>query len=174
MKFLIDTIGHGIVWEGKCLLIGDTGADLKKQLGEPQIVRGSWYYFNNELRFDFDAAGNVEYIEFLGGIDGELKPQIFGADAFSTDADRLCDILRRENGSAKVLEDRGYFYGFCGIGIGLYRDSTPEDLEDYADELLEDLEEFGADGIDTRSLENDIRLTFHWNTIGLGGEDYFK
>lgn len=174
MKFIIDTIGRGIVWEDKCVLIGDTQSDLLKLLDEPEIVRGSWYYFDGELRFDFDADERVEFIEFLGGIDGNLQPWIFGTDVFSSDSDDLFAILNKQNGAAKVLEDKGYFYGFCGIGIGIYRDCTPADLEDFADELLEDIEEFGEDAVDTDSLKKDIRLTYHWNTIGLGGVDYYK
>ena len=174
MRFIIDTIGRGIVWEDKCVLIGDTKADLRNLLGEPEIVRGSWYYFKNELRFDFDADERVEFIEFLGGIDGELQPWIFGAEVFTSDADALLALLKKQNGTAKILEDKGYFYGFCGIGVGIYRDCTPADLEDFADELLADIEEFGEDAVDTGSLKKDVRLTYHWNTIGLGGADYYK
>ena len=174
MKFIIDTIGRGIVWEGKALLIGDTGNYVRKNLGEPEIVRDSWYYFGGELRIDFDEKDSVEFIEFLGGIDGRLRPWIFGTDVFNSDADDLLALLEKRNGTAKILQDKGYFYGFCGIGIGIYRDCTPDDLEDFADELLEDIDEFGEDAVDTDSLKKDVRLTYHWNTIGLGGTDYYK
>ena len=90
--------------------------DVKNLLGEPYSTRDdSLYYFNNELRFDFDDDGKVEFIEFLGSIDGELQPIIYDVPAFQSKADTLYNILREENrGDIDDSED-GYSYGFLNI-----------------------------------------------------------
>ena len=110
-------------------------------MGEPYSTwDDSLYYFNNELRFDFDDDGKVEFIEFLGSIDGELQPVIYDVPAFQIKADTLYNILREENrGDIDDSED-GYSYGFLNISVGVYRSSIPEDVE----EMIKEADEAGS------------------------------
>ena len=72
----------GIVFDDMTIALYSSCEDVKNLLGEPYSTwDDSLYYFNNELRFDFDDDGKVEFIEFLGGIDGELQPIIYDVPA---------------------------------------------------------------------------------------------
>ena len=75
---------EGITFNGKKIPLGAHKEEIISLLGAPEFENGSLYYCGNELRFDLDADGCVEFIEFLGGIDGSLKPRIYGTDAFET------------------------------------------------------------------------------------------
>ena len=85
----------GIEFAGVTVALSSSREDVKKSLGEPySIWKNALFYFNNELRFDFDNDGKVEFIEFLGGIAGKLQPIIYGVSVFQSKADDLYDILR--------------------------------------------------------------------------------
>lgn len=144
--------------------------DVKKLLGEPyNIWDESLYYFNNELRFDFDDDGKVEFIELLGAIDGELQPVIYDVPAFQIKADILYNILREENCGDIDDSENGYSYGFLNISVGVYRSSIPRDVEEM-------IKEADVDGepIDEGEIEEERRKADCWATIGIGIEDYYR
>ena len=53
-----------------------------------------YYYFDNGLAIDFDDKNKLTYIEFIGGIDGQLQPVIYGIPAFEVEADELLRTLK--------------------------------------------------------------------------------
>ena len=121
------------------------------------------------LRFDFDDDGKVEFIEFLGSIDGELQPIIYDVPAFQSKADTLYNILREENrGDIDDSED-GYSYGFLNISVGVYRSSIPKDVE----EMIKEADEAG-EPMDAGDIEEERRKADYWSTIGIGIEDYYR
>ncbi len=62
----------GIELNGITIPLSASRKEVKNVLGEPyETLENSLFYFHNELRFDFDNDGKVNYIEFLGGIDGK-------------------------------------------------------------------------------------------------------
>ena len=78
------------------------------------------YYFDSELGLDFDESGLLEFIEFLGGIDGNLRPYLYGVSAFETSADELLKIIMQQDDEVDDSE-ADYCYCFLNIGIGLWR-----------------------------------------------------
>ena len=78
------------------------------------------YYFDSELGLDFDESGLLEFIEFLGGIDGNLRPYLYGVSAFETSADELLKIIMQQEDEVDDSE-ADYCYCFLNIGIGLWR-----------------------------------------------------
>lgn len=144
--------------------------DIKKLLGEPYSTwDGSMYYFNNELRFDFDDNGKVEFIEFLGAIDGELQPVIYDVPAFQSKADILYNILKEENCGDIDDSENGYSYAFLNISVGVYRPSISGDVE----EMIKEAEEDG-EPMDESEIEEERRKADYWATIGIGIEDYYR
>lgn len=136
---------------------------------EALITRGSLYYFANELRFDFDENGTLEFIEFLGGVDGKVKPKVYGVSAFDAHADELYAVLRNHNGADIVDNEDGYTYVFQNISVGIHRDITPNSIN-------ESLQWMKCEGISIENyneLENDKRRANHWTTIGLGVKGYY-
>ena len=155
---------EGIVLDGKKVLLGMAKEEIISLLGEPQIVRNSFYYYANELRFDFDESGCVEFIEFLGGIDGRLKPQIYGISVFDTVFDIVYATLWENNGREYMDIENGHCHVFDKIGIRIYREFTHKDFE-------KNLRAMKAEGIPFENYvdyEADKRKAFHWDTIGIG------
>ena len=80
----------GIQWDQNTILLGEKKHDVEAKLGAPQTVFDhSYYYFESNIRFDFSPNGELEFIEFLGGITGTIQPVIFEVQAFQVDADTL-------------------------------------------------------------------------------------
>lgn len=67
-----------------------------------------------ELAIDYDENDSVEFIEFLGGIEGTLHPVIYGKPVFESNADELFEILKQHNNGeiddmkADGIYDQGY------------------------------------------------------------------
>lgn len=160
----------GIECDGAKIALAASGKDVEQVLGEPY---GTWkdslYYFNNELRFDLDRDGNIEFIEFLGGIDGNIQPTIYGVSAFQIKADDLYDILSEKNDGDIDDRENGYSYGFVNISVGVFRSATPESVEEMIEDAREDGEPMDADDI-----EDEMRKADHWATIGIGIENYYR
>lgn len=156
--------------DGVEIRLGDSSNKVKTALGgEPYGTReDSLYYYNNELRIDF-IADSVEFIEFLGGIDGELQPVIYGVPAFQTNADTLYDILTKENEGMIDDNEDGYSYGFCEISVGVYRESTTESVQ----EMIDDAKENG-EPLDEDDIAEETRRASHLDTIGIGVKNYYK
>ena len=159
----------GVILGGKTVRLGDTRADVEQALGEGENVRwNSLYYFASELRVDFDGDGRVEFIELLGGPDGQLQPVIFGVKAFQEPPEAVVELLREKNGGDFLDTEKGYSYAFKKISVGLYRESIPGNVA----EMIAEAE---ADGhpLSPEDIEYEKRRT-HWETIGIGVENYYE
>ena len=152
---------QGLEWNGRLLPLGASKQEAEAVFGAAEVVRGSYYYFNSELRLDFDAAGALEFAEFLGGPEGALRPRLYGADVFETDAEELCALLREKNAGAVIDDENGYSYAFPAISVGVYRESTPADIAD-----MEGM-------VPAEELAFEKRRAFRWATVGFGRPEYY-
>ena len=160
----------GIELNEVTIALSSSREHVKNLLGEPYGTwKSSLFYFNNELRFDFDNDGNLSFIEFLGGVDGELQPTIYGVYAFQSKADDLYNILSEKNHGDIDDRENGYSYGFLNISVGVFRPSVPEDVEDMVAEA-----DGGGAPMDEKEIEYEMRKANHWATIGIGIEDYYR
>ena len=161
---------EGVVINDTEIKLGGSMADVKAILGEPSSKgKNSLYYYGNELRFDFDGNGGVEFIEFLGGIDGELQPIVYDVPAFQTDADELYEILKRRNNGSIDDSEAEYSYGFREISVGVYREITPYDVQ----EMVAD-SQVGNGTVHDEDIDEEMRRAEHWGTIGIGVPNYYK
>lgn len=159
-----------VVIDGIPISLGEEQAMVDKAIGTGQFIGKRYYYYNNEMAIDYNADGKVEFIEFLGGIDGYLRPRIYGVSAFDTPAEELAGILGRENKGDVVDAEQGYSLAFLNISVGVYRETTPSNV-------AEMIEEMKADGIPTdnnEDIENEMRKANHWATIGIGAGGYYR
>lgn len=53
------------------------------------------------------------FVEFLGGVDGKLKPVIYGVSAFDINAVELVEVLKTNN-SEEICEDEN---GYCDLSV---------------------------------------------------------
>ena len=159
---------------GATVSLGMSKDEVKGILGSPEDAFDDddggecHYYHGSEFSISYDKSGSVVFIEFLAGIDGSLKPMIYGVSAFDVMADELCAVLEKNNAGEIEDEDGGYSYAYKEISVGIYRDSRPEDAE-------ECIEEMRADGnYSEEAAENERRIANHWATIGFGVKGYYR
>ena len=139
-------------------------------LGPAEEFQGDqWYYAESELRLDFDQSGRLEFIEFLGGLEGTLQPTVYGLPAFQTGADELIEELTRHNDGPVDDSEQGYSYAFLNISVGVYRSILPKDVQ----EMIAEMEADGIPTLDNPDLERDRRRAEHWETIGIGLPGYY-
>lgn len=157
-----------VVLDGATLALGMTRAAVEAALGKGERVGARHYYFNSELALDY-RDDRLELIEFLGGIDGALRPTLDGLSVFEADADALAALLRERSGGAVIDAERGYSYQFPPLGIGVYREAIPE-------EVAAMLEEAARDGapMSPEDIACERRRAEHWATLALAGADYYR
>lgn len=159
----------GIEWNGQLVSLKCTREAVEQVFGKPDVWENSCYYFENELRFDFNDSGELEFIEFLGGAEGQLQPELFGVKPFQMQADALYRMLAEHNAGEIDDSENGYSYAFLESSMGVYRDTIPEDV-------LEMIEEAKADGepLSQEEIDEEMYKANHWATIGLGVEGYYR
>ena len=113
--------------EDKEIAIGMNESQVKELMGKAERSFENYgsksyrsFYFDSELGLDFDENGFLEFIEFLAGNDGSLKPYIYGLSAFEIDADKLIEIIT-ENDDEIDDSEANCCYSFFNISIGLWR-----------------------------------------------------
>ena len=168
-QFIIKPL-EGIEWEHKAIALGASQSSIIEILGRPENAIGiSFYYYESELRFDFDENQCVKFIEFLGGPDGQIQPQIYGVSAFETDADEFVKLLKEHNDGEIDDSENGYSYAFLNISVGIYRESIPENVREMIKEAENDGEPMTAEDI-----EYETKRAAHWATIGIGVKNYYS
>lgn len=159
-----------VVIDGVPIYLGMEQAAVETAIGKGQLLGKRYYYFNCDMAIDYYADGKVEFIEFLGGIDGALQPKIYGVSAFDTPAEELIILLKQKNAGEVLDREQGYSFAFLNISVGVYREMRPSDV-------VKMIEEMKADGIATDNNEDvakEMRRANHWATIGVGIKGYYQ
>jgi len=155
------------VLEGAEIYLGMDRAAVETAIGAGQFLRDRYYY--SELAISYDSNDKVEFIEFLGGIGGSLKPTIYGVSAFDTNADELLELLKQQNAGEVDDCENGYSYAFLNISVGVYREAIPESVS----EMIEEAKAFGNPMTDDE-IEYEMKRANHWATIGIGVKGYYQ
>ncbi len=158
-----------IVINGHTLCFGAPRAEIEHALGKGTRIGDRCYYFDAELAIDYDTDETLQYIECLGGIDGILRPEFDGISIFDTQAEELTALLRHKTGTDFLETERGHLVRFPALGIGLYRERTPEEIA----EMEQELRRFGISTEQSDDFREEKRKADHFATIGLGGKDYY-
>ena len=159
-----------IVVDGVSIYLGMDQSAVETAIGKGQLIGKRYYYFDNDMAIDYSENKTVEFIEFLGGIDGSVHPVIYGISAFDTLADELDSLLRQKNDGEIDDSEQGYSFAYLNISVGIYRERRPSDV-------MEMIEEMKADGIsteDNEDVEAEMRKADHWATIGVGVAGYYQ
>lgn len=159
-----------VVVDGVSICFGMQQSAVETAIGKGKIVGKRHYYYNSDMAIDYSNDKEVEFVEFLSGIDGSLRPTIYGVSVFDTNADELADFLKQKNNGEVNDSEQGYSFSFVNISIGVYRETRPTDV-------LDMIEEMKADGIPTEDNEDvadELRKANHWSTIGAGIVGYYQ
>lgn len=157
-----------VTFDGRALSFGMSREDAEVLLGTGVPVGDRVYYFQNEVAVSYGVNG-VEFVEFLGGLDGCLKLSVYGASVFETEAEALVALLREKNGAAKERTENGFGYTFYGLGVGLYREAIPEDVE----EMIREAASFGNPMSD-EEIAYEMAKANRFATIGIAAPEYYK
>lgn len=158
-----------VVIDGVSIYLGMEQSAVENAIGKGQLVGKRYYYYNSEMAIDYNNTKTVEFIEFLGGIDGRIQPTIYDVSAFKTEAEDIFKTLCEKNNGDIDDRENGYSYSFLNISVGVYRSSIPESVR----EMIEEAE---ADGepMDVDEIEYEMKKANHWETIGIGIENYYR
>lgn len=157
-----------ILIDGAAVYLGMDRAAVEAAIGNGQLIGTRCYYFNSEMAIDYHND-QVEFIEFLGGADGMLKPTIYGVSAFEAQANELFELLKERNHGAIDDSEHGYAYQFQAISVGVYREAIPREVS----EMIEEAAESGAPMSD-EEIQCELKRANHWATIGVGIAGYYQ
>ena len=158
-----------VVIDDVTLYFGMSITDVEATIGKGQFVGGRYYYHESELAINYDSDNKIEFMEFLGGIDGVLKPTIYGISVFDVGADKLVELLKQRNNGEIGDKERGYSYTFLNISVGLYREAIPESVS----EMIAEAESFG-NPLTAEEIAYETKRAEHWATIGVGVPGYYQ
>ncbi|MDR1284805.1 MAG: hypothetical protein LBJ88_01230 [Campylobacteraceae bacterium] len=149
---------------------GESLDKIKLILGNPNNEEEfKLYYDDLELRLDFDKNKLLEFIEIQGPYTQFIEPKIYNINPFKVYADELIDILTKNNNGEIDDFEAPYSYGFSEISVGIWRDLVPKNLEEAANELK------NGEYEDSKIwIEEDLKKSQHFWTIGIGNRDYYK
>ncbi len=157
-----------VTFDNVSIRLGMEKAAVELALGAGEAIGNRYYYFNGEMAIDY-RENKVDFIEFLGGVDGKLKPAIYGVSVFDTNAAELVAVLKKNNSGEIWDDENGYSYQFSNISIGVYREAIP-------DEITEMIEEANRDGnpMSNEDIQYEMKRANHWATIGVGITGYYQ
>lgn len=158
-----------VVINGASIHLGMAQPEVERLIGKGQFVRDRYYHFNNELAVSYGNNDKVNFMEFLGGADGQLKPIIYGISVFDADASEVYEVLKQYNGNDIVDGERGYSYTFTNISVAIYREEVPESVA----KMIEEAASFG-NPLTAEEREYETKKAEHWATIGVGVPGYYR
>lgn len=157
-----------VLVDGEAICLGMERSAVEAAIGKGIPVGKRHYYFNNEMAIDY-KDNNVEFIEFLSGIDGALKPSIYGISVFESQADGLLEVLKEKNSGAISDTEKGYSYQFPNISVGVYREAVPAAVN----EMIAEAASFG-NPLSDDAIRDEMKKANHWATTGLGVAGYYQ
>lgn len=141
---------------------GESISAIKEILGSPEQIDNQFYYYNSELRIDFNEYNKVAFIECLAT--DNIKLIIYEKEALKLEGNELISLLKSKNKN-KINDTEGkYAYYFFDINVGIYRESTPNSIY----EMIHEMKNNGTYEDNKNWLEDDYKKSKYFNTIGIG------
>ena len=156
-----------VIIDGITIYLKTERSEVEALIGKSQKIGKRYYYFNGEIAIDYNE-NKVEFIEFLGGVDGICQPIIYGTFAFGSLADKLIEILKKQAHEKCCEMENGHFYCFPNIGIGVYREAVPKEIE----EMIAEAAVFG-NPLSADEIEYEGKRANHFAAIGIGVNGYY-
>lgn len=159
-----------IVFPNGELCFGDKKSSeglLSDLFGNVQNVRNRRYY-DDDIAVESDENG-ICAVEFLSGVNGSIRPVLYDCSVFEMPADELVALLMKKDDDGRT-PDGGYTYYFPNIGIGLYREITPDDIAEMRQEMIND----GINPDDNEDFKADRIRAEHWATITSASLEYYS
>lgn len=156
----------GIEINDSKITFGSNINEIIKILGEPDYKNERQLYYDTlEFRMDFDNDKNLKFVELQGPETEKINPEIYGINPFEIEANELITILGEKDSDIDVSE-KPYCYCFREISIGVWRDTTPENILKSIPENVSKEEEC--------IWQEELNKAKHFWTIGAGVKGYYK
>lgn len=157
-----------VIFDNISIYFGMEKSAVELAFGKGHVIGNRYYYFNNEMAIEY-VENNVSFVEFLGGVNGKLKPVIYGVSAFDIDAAELVAVLKANNNGEICDDETGYSYQFSKISIGVFREVLPDEIS----EMIEEAKCF-RNPMSNDEIQYEMKRANHWATIGCGGVGYYQ
>lgn len=157
-----------VVFDNVSICFGMEKSAVEFALGVGEAIGNRYYYFNSEMAIDYQED-KVNFIEFLGGVDGKLKPTIYGVSVFDVNFTELIDVLKTNNHGEICNEENGYSYQFLNISIGIYREALPNEITEMIEEAKKDGNPMSDD-----EIAYEMKRANYWTAIGCGAVGYYQ
>ena len=158
------------VVDGQDITLGTDRASVEEVLGAGEQVDNRAYYFGSSLCVEYNESKKVSFIEVsCGNPESPVTATIYGADIAKSGADRILQILTEKN-HGEMENENGYSYTFFNLGVGVYREITPDDYK----ELIEEMKANGDPVEGNPDVKTDFWKSTHWATIGIGTSNYYR
>jgi hypothetical protein len=129
------------------------------------------FYTKYGFHIHYNDEDRVEFIEIMG--DMESTFELYEKNPFTTDVDEMVAILGKMNDGDENLIQAPTSYIYLELGLGIFRDGTPENFEKYIQECKAENPDDFINGT-PEWLLIDYEKTKHFQTIGLGDNNYFR
>lgn len=121
---------YGIRIGGRSVTLGESKGCVERDLGLPSYSNADrCSFFEGALCVGISTLGRVETIAFPFGSFSELLPTVYGKSVFGEPADEIRALLKEKNGGDLRTDGSGRSCCFPALGIRLYRDAVPEDVQ---------------------------------------------
>ena len=152
--------------------LGQSRVEIEKRLGLPGKYSDSTrsVYPDYECTISFDQSNTVEYIEFISGpFPQRIQLSLYDINPFQVGADNLVALLSERNAGPEDDSEAEYSYAFLNISVGIWRQGTESDLQEWVTEKKEN----GEYEIDRTWIEEEVAKSKNFWTIGIGKPGYY-
>lgn len=162
---------EGVSVNDKKINFGQTKKEIIALLGNPDHEEEEQLYYDSlDIRFDFDENGLLEFAECQGPYSENSEFSIYEIDPFKLQDKELLELLTNKNNGEIDSFEAPYSYSFLEISVGIWRASTPKDIESTITEMKED----GTYEESKEIMDQDLEKSKYFWTIAVGKIDYYK
>jgi len=146
--------------------LGMSDKELYNIIGKPDNkYEQEIFYDEYDIKIELDSFNKIEYIEILSN--EIINVEIYKINPLELYADQLIDLLKGKNGDDIFVESNGIGYIFNNISVRLWRESTPDDINDIIIESKQD----GVYDEMKDEIMSDLEKSKKFTTIGIGKKE---
>jgi hypothetical protein len=162
---------EGIIINENKIDFGHTKKEIIALLGNPDHEEEEQLYYDSlDIRFDFDENGLFEFVECQGPYSENSEFTIYKIDPFKLQDNDLLNLLTNENNGEIDTLEAPYSYCFLETSVGIWRASTPTDIESTISEMKQE----GTYEKSKEIMDQDFEKSKHFWTVAVGKISYYK
>lgn len=162
---------EGIIVNENRISFGQTKNDVISLFGDLGYEEDNQLFYDHlDVRFDFDDAGLLEFIECQGPYSENSEFTIYDVNPFKLHDNDLVDLLTNKNNGETDDFEAPYSYCFSESAVGIWRAAVPGDIASTIAEMKED----GSYEQAKRTMDQELNKSRYFWTIAVGKVDYYN